>query len=86
MGEVRSARVNIVLMECRKHVWQMIHGENWHCSMSQIIISSRFSYRYRIIDFYGALKCLAYYMSLYLGINNISIFRMHLMTDIDILH
>ena len=33
----------------------------------QIMISDRFSYRYRIIEFYGALNCLDYYLSLNLG-------------------
>ena len=33
----------------------------------QIMISDRFSYRYRIIEFYGALNCLDYYLSFNLG-------------------
>ena len=33
----------------------------------QIMISDRFSYRYRIIEFYGALYGLDYYLSLNLG-------------------
>ncbi len=36
--------------------------------MPQVMISDRFSYRYRIIAFYGALNCLDYYESLNLGI------------------
>ena len=36
----------------------------------QIMISDRFSYRYRIIEFYGALNCLDYYLSLNLGQSN----------------
>ena len=35
----------------------------------QIMISDRFSYRYRIIEFYGALNCLDYYLSLNLGLS-----------------
>jgi len=31
------------------------------------MISDRFSYRYRIIEFYGALNCLDYYLSFNLG-------------------
>ena len=58
--EVRSVRVNIVLMQYRKHVCRIIHPENRHFSMSQIMISDRFSYRYQIIAFYGALNGLDY--------------------------
>jgi len=35
------------------------------------MISDRFSYRYRIIAFYGALNCLDYYESLNLGLTRI---------------
>ena len=71
MGEVRSVRANVVLMQCRTYVSRIIHAENWHFSMPQVMISDRFSNRYRIIAFYGALNCLDYYESLNLGINNV---------------
>ena len=35
------------------------------------MISDRFSYRYRIIAFYGALNCLDYYESLNLGLSQV---------------
>jgi len=71
MEEVRSVRVNIVLMQYRKHVCRIIHPENRHFSMSQIMISDRFSYRYQIIAFIGALNCLDYYLSLNLGYSKV---------------
>ena len=46
------------------HVCQIIHAENRYFSVSQVMISDRFSYRYRIIAVYGALNCLDYYESL----------------------
>lgn len=67
MGEVRSVRVNVVLMQYRMHVCRIIHLENRHFSMSQIMIFDRFSYRYQIIAFFGALSSLDYYLSLNLG-------------------
>jgi hypothetical protein len=67
MGEVRSVRAKTVLMWCRTYVCQSIHGKNRLFSMFQIMISDRFSYRYQIIAFIGALNCLDYYLSLNLG-------------------
>ena len=61
----RKYRVDAVSKEC----FQMIRAENRHCSVSQIMISDRFDYRNRNIEFYGALTCLDYYLSLNLGCN-----------------
>ena len=75
MGEVRSVRVNIGLIPYRMRVCQIIHAENRYFSVSQVMISDRFSYRYRIIAVYGALNCLDYYESLNLGILNNALYQ-----------